>query len=261
MSPSSHLRQSALNLRASAASSKRHPTVNLPDIRAVAFDGYGTLINFTEPDFIVTMAEICARQGLQADAADLWRRFLRASFLLRSENHRDPVYRRYDAAWAIQFERVFKRQRLPGDAWDAANYLKAKLAEAPAFDEAHPVIEALRPHYRIALLSNADDDFLHACLARNGLHFDVVLSSEQAGAIKPNPLIFLRLAELLGLPPAAILYAGDNPIPDVLGPARAGMTAAWVNRAGLRRPRRVPPPYMRVRSLSELLPLLVPPGE
>ncbi len=51
---------------------------------------------------------------------------------------------------------------------------------------------------------------------------------------------------------------GDNPVPDVLGPVRAGMKCAWVNRNGLRRPRKVPPPDIRVRSLSELLPILLP---
>src|SRR3972149_983908 len=99
--------------------------------RAGAFDGYGTVINFTEPDFIVTMAEICAQQGLEADAADIWRRFLRTAYLLRAENHHEPVYRRYDEAWAIQFERVFKRLKLPGDAWAAAVHLKQRLPGAP----------------------------------------------------------------------------------------------------------------------------------
>ncbi len=230
----------------------------MANIRAVALDAYGTVINFTEPDFITTMAEICALQGLAADAADLWRRFLRAAYLLRSENHHRPVYRRYDEAWAIQFQRVFRRLRLPGDAWAAALHLKDKLAAAPAFDEAYAVIEALRPHYRLALLSNADDDFLTACLERNGLQFDTVVTSEQARAIKPDPAIFLHLARRLDLPPEQILYAGDNPVPDVLGPRQAGMKVAWVNRLGFRRPRRVPPPDFRVRSLSELLPLLVP---
>lgn len=228
------------------------------DIQAVAFDGYGTVINFTEPDFIVTMAEICAEQGLDADAAELWRRFLRAALYFRSENHHEPAYRRYDEAWAIQFERVFKQLRLRADQWAAARYFKRKLAEAPAFEEAVPVVEALRPRYRLALLSNADDDFLTECLQRNGLHFDTVVTSEQAGAIKPDPAIFRHLAHRMSLPAEVILYAGDNPVPDVLGPKRAGMPVAWVNRTGVRRPRKVPPPDIRVRSLTELLPRLVP---
>lgn len=237
------------------SATQRRPSV--ADVKAVALDAYGTVINFTEPDFIVAMAEICDRQGLAADAAELWRRFLRAAYLLRSENHHKPLYRRYDQAWAIQFEKVFRRLRLSGDPWDAALYLKEKLAAAPAFDEAYAVIEALRPHYRLAILSNADDDFLTACLERNRLSFDTVVTSEQAGAIKPDPAIFHHLARRLGLPPGEVLYVGDNPIPDVLGPKQAGMKVAWVNRAGIRRPRRVPPPDFRLRSLSELVPLLV----
>lgn len=232
--------------------------LSVDSIDAVAFDGYGTIINFTEPDFIVTMAEICDQQHLDADAADLWRRFLRAALYFRSENHHEPTYRRYDEAWAIQFERVFKRLRLPGDAWAAAAHFKRRLASAPAFDEARPVIDALRPHYRLALLSNADDDFLTECLNRNGLAFDTIVTSERAGAIKPDEEIFRYLARILELPVDRILYAGDNPVPDVLGPVRAGMKCAWVNRSGARRPRKAPPPDIRVRSLTELLPLLLP---
>jgi len=245
-----NLRPSANNLRRSAV-----------NIEAVALDAYGTVIDFTEPDFIVTMAEICAAQGLDADAADLWRRFLRASYLMRSEHHADPVYKRYDQAWADQFEYVFKRMRLDGDAWAAALQFKAALAGASAFPDARPAIEALRPHYRLALLSNADDDFLGECLARNDLHFDTVVSSEQAEAIKPNPEIFDYLSRKLDLPPANVLYAGDNPIPDVLGPVRAGMKCAWVNRNGMRKPRNVPQPDVRVRSLAELVSLLLPEKE
>jgi len=193
------------------------------DVKAVVFDAYGTIINFTEPDFIATMAEICADQSLDADANDLWRRFLRASYFMRSEHH-----------------------------------FKAALADAPAFDDARPAIEAIGRHYKVALLSNADDDFLTSCLHRNGLRFKHVLTSEGARAIKPNPEIFLKMARRLRLPPEDILYVGDNPIPDVLGPVRAGMRTAWVNRGGYRKPRGIPFPDVRVKSLSELVSMLVP---
>lgn len=240
-------RQSAKNLRESVA-----------EIQGVALDAYGTVIDFTEPDFIGAMAEICGEQGLEADASDVWRRFLRAAYLLRAENHEHPVYQRYDEAWARQFERVFRLLKLGGDPYAAANHLKRRLAEAPIFDDAKEAIEALRSRYPVSLLSNADNDFLHACLEANGLSFEIVLTSEDARAIKPDPDIFLQLAERMGLAPGRMLYAGDNPIPDVLGPSRAGMKVAWVTRAGMRKPRNVPYPDVRVRSLSELVSVLIP---
>ncbi len=228
----------------------------LADVEAVALDAYGTLINFTDSDFIVTMAEICDRQGLQADAADLWYRFLRAAYLMRAENHHQPVFKHYGTAWADQFQRVFRRLHLDGDSWAASHYLNGKLSAAPAFEEAYAVIDALRPHYRLAVLSNSDNDFLTACLRRNGLHFDTVVTSELAQALKPDPAIFLHLAHRMDMPPERILYVGDNPVPDVLGPRQAGLKVAWINRSGRRRPRRVPPPDLRLRSLSEMLPFL-----
>jgi len=236
----------------------KNPAFALANIEAIAFDAYGTLFDLQEPEFIVTFAEICALQGLDADAADLWRRFLRAARHFRSESHHTPVYRRYDEAWEVQFQRVFEQLKLRGDPPAAATYLRDKLASAIAFPEVYPVLEALRPRFRLAVLSNADDDFLTAALRRNNLQFDTVVTSEQTGAIKPNPAIFHHLTERLGLDPEQVLYAGDSPIPDVLGPRQAGLKVAWVNRMGVRRPRRVPPPDIRVRNLTELLPLLVP---
>jgi 2-haloalkanoic acid dehalogenase type II len=230
----------------------------LGSVEAVALDAYGTVINFTEPDFIAAMAEICADQGLDADATEVWRRFLRAAYLQRAENHEHPVYQRYDEAWAAQFERVFKLLRLDGDAFAAANHLKVRLAEARAFGDAAPAIDTLRAHFPVALLSNADNDFLHACLDANQLTFDLVLSSEDVRVIKPDPEIFLQLAKRMKKKPARVLYVGDNPIPDVLGPARAGMKVAWLNRTEMRKPRKVPHPDVRVRSLAELVRILVP---
>src|SRR3989304_3732379 len=220
------MKSSANNLRLSAA-----------DIKAIAFDGYGTLFDFTAPDFIAAFAEICALQGLDADAADVWRRFLRAAPPSRPETHHAPVSRRYDEAWAVQFERVFKQLRLNGDARAAAEFLREKLATATAFPEVYPVLEALRPRSRLAVLSNADDDFLTAALERNNLRFDTVVTSEQAGAIKPDPAIFHYLADRLAPPPPAGPSLAGNPHPDVLGPRQAGLRVAWGNRARVRRPR------------------------
>jgi len=225
-------------------------------VRAVAFDAYGTVIDFDEADFIVAFAEVLARQGLEADAAELWRRFLRAAYRIRNENHERPTYHRFVEAWARQFREAFRQMGLRGDPYDAALYIKEKLARAPAHPEARDVLPLVRARYSVALLSNADDDFLGECLERNGLSFDLVVTSERARALKPDPAIFHHLLGELGLPGEEVAYVGDNPLPDVLGAKRAGLRAVWLDRVGRRRPRRVPAPDLKIRSLRELLPAL-----
>ena len=57
---------------------------------------------------------------------------------------------------------------------------------------------------------------------------DVVLGTEETGALKPSPIPFNVLAEKLGLPPEQILYVGNSHKYDVVGAKNAGMKAAWL---------------------------------
>ncbi len=57
---------------------------------------------------------------------------------------------------------------------------------------------------------------------------DVVLGSEETGALKPSPIPFLSLAESLGVPPARVLYVGNSVSSDVRGASAAGMKTACV---------------------------------
>jgi 2-haloacid dehalogenase len=228
----------------------------LDSIRAVAFDCYGTVVRFTTPDFIRTMAEIARAQGLDVDPGVFWDRFVEAAFVFRGENVARPAYRRYEEAWAFQFERAAEDLGFEGDGRLAALRLKEKLSEAEAYGDAAEVVEALRARYRLAILSNADDDFLHACLARNGLEFEVVVSSEVAQALKPGPAIFGYLAGVLGLEHHQILYVGDSPMPDIVGARRAGVPVAWLNRSGRPLPAGIPEPDLQVGSLRDLLAVL-----
>ena len=229
----------------------------LNSIRAIAFDCYGTIVQFTTPDFIRTMAEIARAQGLEVDPEALWDRFVEAAFVFRGESVARPAYRPYEEAWAFQFERAAQELGFEADGALAALRLKEKLSQAEAYAEVAEVLEALRVRYRLAILSNADGDFLHACLARNGLEFDVVVSSELAQALKPDPAIFAYLAGVLTLEHHQILYVGDNPMPDIVGARRAGVPVAWLNRSGRPLPEDMPEPDVEVASLRGLLATLL----
>lgn len=235
----------------------------LSDLSAVAFDAYGTLIAFNDADFVATMARICESQGLVADGAEVWKRFLRSAIAFqkrrRAQNghHNDGIsHWRYGDTWPVHFTNVFRQLKLDGDPLAATEFLRDTLAKAQAYPDARHVIDSVRKSYPVALLSNADDNFLLPCLEANGLTFDMVITSEQVQSMKPEPAIFQYLADRMETDPASILYVGDSPIADVLGAREAGLKVAWVNRFGLRKPRIAPQPDLRLRSLSDLLPLL-----
>lgn len=58
---------------------------------------------------------------------------------------------------------------------------------------------------------------------------ELTVSSESAGASKPDAAIFRLAAEALGVAPEACWYVGDHPVNDVLGAAGAGMMPVWLS--------------------------------
>lgn len=230
-------------------------------ISAILFDCFGTLVDCVESHFVEAFNGICLDNGLGITGQQLWDRWLAEGRRLAVEAGRnpedplageEPPYSPYRVRWVRQFEAAFQAVGHGGDAEEASVRLNRLLREARAYPEVAEVLDALRPRYRLGVLSNADEDWLQFCLARNKLAFDTVISSETAAAYKPHPRIFKRASELLGLEPGQVLYVGDSPISDVLGAHAAGMTVAWVNRAGISRSDRTPEPDLEIADLRGL---------
>ena len=244
------------------------------EIAAVAFDCFGTLIDFGDESFMRAYGRICAEQGIPLDGhvfydkwMEVWRRLARDGRIApdnhgmvapgenepailsetsempphpdhhtpsagrnRALNGPTPPFRSYREEWPEHFAICFEELGVIGDPFVAHSRLVELIVEGPAFPEAHRALEAVRARLPIALLSNADDDFLLPCLRRNGLSFPITVSSETAQAYKPHAAIFRTLSDALGLAPSKILYVGDSRLADIAGAKNAGLRAAWINR-------------------------------
>jgi 2-haloacid dehalogenase len=247
-----------------------------PPPRAIAFDCYGTLVDFGDHGFRRVYDEVCRLQGLPCDGDALWDKWMTIWERLsrqpgggesppngpmlvvegRPINGPPPAFHPYREEWPSHFAQAFSELGLKGDAEAAYHHVRLRLAEADAFPDARAALEGLRARYQVALLSNADDDFLLPCLERNGIAFETVVSSESARVYKPHEAIFHGLAVELGLKTVDIMYVGDSHFADVLGAKHAGLRVAWLNREGRPLPDGVPQPDLEVRSLSELAGLL-----
>lgn len=73
------------------------------------------------------------------------------------------------------------------------------------------LIRRLRPPYRTAVLSNADDTLRRRLTDAHGIIdlFDEVVVSADVGMAKPDPRIYELAARRLGLPPSACVFIDD----------------------------------------------------
>lgn len=126
------------------------------------------------------------------------------------------------------------------------------------FDDAVQTLEALRPRFKLGLVTNGPSRTQRPKIEQFQLigYFDLLIVSEEVGVAKPDPAIFAIALEQLGVAPGEALFVGDSPEFDLRGAAAAGIPCIWMNPRGEQLPADVPPPLALIERLTELLPLL-----
>jgi len=116
----------------------------------------------------------------------------------------------------------------------------ARLAPPAVDDGAGPALDALtRQGYALCLVSNTmrtPGATLREILRHYGLlhHFAHLAFSDECRVRKPEPEIFHRALQAVGVPPGEAVHVGDDPVLDVEGARAAGMRVIQVTTA--RRP-------------------------
>ena len=216
-------------------------------IRAVTFDAYGTLLR--NEDLTVIPRRIVADHGLSVSTDDVLRTWVD---LYHEATQRAP----FQTLREIEGHNMRRLLRRLGVVADAAPYVDLFFqvtTKVELYPEALEVLNALGP-VRSAIVSNADHEHVAAWKFKWPVQF--VLISEAVQAYKPDPLVFRRALQQLGLEPHEVLHVGDSDIDDVGGAKAAGLRVAWLNRNGRPRRPQVPAPDYEIRDLTELLPFL-----
>uniref|UniRef100_A0A7C9AL81 N-acylneuraminate-9-phosphatase n=1 Tax=Opuntia streptacantha TaxID=393608 RepID=A0A7C9AL81_OPUST len=109
------------------------------------------------------------------------------------------------------------------------NYYMTDKAWQLCDPNAERVFQALRKAgVKVAVVSNFDTRLKPLLRALNCDHwFDAVAVSAEVAAEKPNPIIFLKACDLLGLKPEDAVHVGDDRRNDIWGARDAGCDA-WL---------------------------------
>ena len=104
------------------------------------------------------------------------------------------------------------------------------MGDWPAFPDSAPALLALHNRYKLAIISNIDDDLFAMSAPRLGVQFDWIITAQQAQSYKPALHNFQMAMARIGVPPRHILHVAQSLYHDI-APARSlGLSTVWVNR-------------------------------
>ena len=99
-----------------------------------------------------------------------------------------------------------------------------------------PTLQKLRDMgYKVALITNGDHEIQAAKIEHLGYapYFEEIIISGDCDYSKPEPEIFIEMANRLEITPQEMVYVGDHPLNDVKGSRDAGCTPIWVKTYGV----------------------------
>ena len=134
-------------------------------------------------------------------------------------------------------------------------YVKAVAEKTILFPGVHLCLDRLKPLYQLHVLTNGFADVQYRKLDRSGLrpYFTFIITSEEAGAHKPSPLIFDYTLKKLEARPSECLMIGDDPEVDLLSARAAGMDQMLVNHDDLKHDHQFTYEVTELQKIAELL--------
>jgi FMN phosphatase YigB (HAD superfamily) len=121
-----------------------------------------------------------------------------------------------------------------------------------------PLLRELARRYRLGVVSNFYGNLARVCDDAGILSFfQVLVDSAEIGCTKPDPRIFQRALEALGVPASKATFVGDSLPRDMVGARDVGMRHIWLAGAELSADGPCCRGDRRIRSLRELEAILL----
>jgi 2-haloacid dehalogenase len=193
----------------------------------LTFDCYGTLIDW-ESGILPVLRRILSAHRKKSNDASLLK--LYGDFEQRSEQGAFQPYRQVLESVVRQFGTEFGFNPTAAET----RSLPGSLPTWKPWPDTVAALRRLKTRFRLAILSNVDDDLFAATRPQLGVEFDQVITAQQAQAYKPSLKVFELALSRINSPAHRVLHVGQSIYHDVIPAQALGLATVWVNRPSAR---------------------------
>jgi 2-haloacid dehalogenase len=197
--------------------------LNLASITVLTFDCYGTLIDW-ETGLRTELLGIFANHNATWPGERVLEDF--AEFEAVAE--RGP-YRTYRKVLTECLLGLGERYKFSPTTAELARF-SASVGDWPAFADSAAGLARFKGRYRLAPITNCDDDLFALSNQKLGITFDWIITAQQAGSYKPSLNNFTFALNKIGVPMENVLHIAQSLFHDHAPAKYLGWRTAWINR-------------------------------
>ena len=201
--------------------------MRLTDFKALAFDCYGTLIDW-ETGMLEQLTPLAARATKRLSPDEILQAHARHE---SSQQAQTPNKKYYDLL-AIVYKRLAEEWQVSVSYEECVVYGNS-VEHWPAFPDSRAALDWLKKHYKLIILSNVDNRSFSASNEKLGVAFDAIYTAEDVGSYKPasgNFDYMLEQVKPLGLGKDDILHTAESLFHDHAPANQFGLTSCWIYR-------------------------------
>ena len=191
----------------------------------ITFDCYGTLINW-ETGILGVLRPLIKKYGRNLSDTGILE--LYSTFEPQIQSSGYMPYRQVLG----EIVKRFGAKLVFTPAQQEVYSLAESIRDWPPFPDTTAALRKLKTKYKLAIISNIDDDLLAYSLRLIGVPFDHLITAQQAKSYKPSFNNFNLALEKIGLPREKVLHAAESLYHDIAPTNELGIANVWVNRRG-----------------------------
>lgn len=197
--------------------------LDLTRFEALSFDCYGTLIDW-ETGLLTSLRSVLDAHGVSATNDELLAEFARYESAAEQ-----PPFKPYATVLRDVLSGYARRRGLAFSDHELGT-LARTIGDWPAFSDTPAALARLHRHYKLAVLSNVDDELFARTAPRLGEKMDWVVTAQQVGSYKPDPRNFQRLLAVTGIAKERLLHVAQSLHHDHVPAQALGFNTVWIDR-------------------------------
>jgi len=197
--------------------------LNFSRFECLTFDCYGTLIDW-ESGILSALKPVLAEHNRTLKDEELLELYGKLEAQAEAGE-----YRPYRKVLQFATQRIGSRLSFALHE-NEIDVLPDSLRRWPAFPDTVEALRRLKSRYKLAVISNTDDDLFAETAKTLEVSFDFLITAEQARSYKPSHRNFELALERIGLPKEKVLHCAQSLFHDIVPANALGIANVWVDR-------------------------------